>query len=611
MKLWICESPNKTKTIKQILNELGLSDIKVMASVGHIIEIADTGEYNMGIDVKNNFNINYQIMAGKKDVVLKLKEAAKAADIVYLGSDGDREGEVIAWSLKEFLKIPAKKCKRVIYHEITKSAIKKAIDTAGDLNYPMVYSGQARSCADKIIGYRLSNIARSNVGARSVGRCQSAGLKLIVKREEEIQSFNPEIYFDFYLHFTKNKVDFTAKYTGTENEEIKCLKSLDECKEISSECKSNPYSILNVVHKDAKENPKPPFITSTFQQEVSKKLNISVKKAMDCAQKLFEGIEVGKKHQALITYHRTDSAQYSPEFVKELEEFIKDTYGKDYYAPIKSAKKSENAQEGHEGIRVIDLTMTPERLKNYIKDDYLLKVYSIIWKRTVASSMSPAVVANTIYTIQNGKHRFSMTSKELKFDGYRKIYAAYEDDDKPDEQIIKETFRKNEALKNTNLEAVEKSTQPPRRFNESSFIKELDKQGIGRPSTYATILSILLDERRGYSKVEDKYIVPTALGIKLSRFLDERFSDVISIKYTAELEKSLDAIANNKKDKVTFLKGFYNNIVKNIAAVEPAAAENKICAKCGKTMRLLTGKYSKFWGCSGYPNCKYTESLKK
>lgn len=609
--LFILESPNKKSSVSSILKELGFTNFVVMASVGHITRINDSGLYNMGIDPNNNFAIDYVVTPDKKDIVNKLKEQVKIAEKVILMSDPDREGEAIAYHLKEVLKIPESKYIRCTTHEITKGGVEKALNNPRKLDEDLIDAAKSRSCADKIIGYRLSGIARNNVGARSVGRCQSAGLKLIVEREEEIQNFKPEKYYDLYLHFSKNKTDFTAKYIGTDKKQIKSLPSYDACKAIADFCKLNPYSILSIEHKDSLENPKPPFITSTYQQEVSKKLGISVKHAMDCAQKLFEGLEVNGKHVGLITYHRTDDPNLSEDFLPILKEYVEEYFGKEYYAPVKGGKKGENAQEGHEAIRVVDLNMTPDRLAKYLKDDRLLKIYTIIWRRTVACGMKPAVIANTIYTIQNGNHRFSMTSKELKFEGYRAVYNYGSDQEDEDNQLIKETFKENEVLQNTSLEGVEKQTKPPVRFNEASFIKELDKRGIGRPSTYASILGVLLDDKRGYCKVKDKNIIPTELGIRLSHFLDAKFSDVISITYTAELEKELDLIAKHKLNWLTFMRDFYDNLSKNIDKVQPEAKEAKMCPKCGKELKIRKGRYGFFLGCSGYPECNYLESIKK
>lgn len=598
--LFIVESPTKAKHIKEFLP----SNYIVMASQGHVTRLADTGDFNIGIDFKNNFKPIYEITDEKKDIVRKLKEQVKAADLVVLATDLDREGEAISWHLKTELKIPESKYKRVTYHEVTKAAVLKALENPRKIDLDLVAAAISRECADKCIGYRLSRIARTNVGAKSVGRCQSAGLKLITDREKEIQAFDSKTYYDLYLHFSKNSADFKAKYIGTDKEEVKSFESLDAIKPIAADCKAGKYSILNIEHKDAKENPKPPFITTTFQQEVSKRLGLSVKSAMDCAQKLFEG--------GYITYHRTDDAVFDPAFISVLINYVEKTFGKTLVAPVKSAKKDANAQAGHEALRVTDLQNTPAKMKSILNNDLLWKVYTIVWQRTVASAMKPAVIANTIYTIENGEHRFSMTSKELKEEGYRKVYSYGADDDKnEDDQLIKETFERGEELKNTSLEGIEKQTQPPARFTEASFVAELTKKGIGRPSTYATILSTLLDEKRNYCKVENKKIVPTDLGMKLSDFLEKSFSDVINIKYTAELESQLDQIAKGEKDQISFMEDFYGNLENSIKKVAPAESETKTCPKCGKPMKLRKGKYGPFWGCTGYPDCKYLEPLKK
>lgn len=604
--LLLVESPNKIKTFQQILPD----NFIVQASVGHITQIADTGKYNLGIDVDNDFQASYKIMEGKSDIVKKLKEQVKLADIVYVYSDGDREGEAIAYHLVQQLKIPKYKCKRATSHEITKKAVLNAIENPRDLDYDLIAAATTRQKLDKIVGYRLSNIARKNVNARSVGRCQSAGLKIIVDREKEIQSFKSSKYFDLYLKFKKNGTDFKAKYQGTADKQIKNFPSLEACKKVVNDCKNFNYIISDIQTKDVKENPKPPFITSTFQQEVSKKLGIGIKSAMDCAQKLFEGIDVNGKHVSLITYIRTDSPTYAPEFLPTLEAFVKKTYGASYYSPVKFGKSSENSQEGHEGIRVVDLEMTPDQLSQYVHNDLLLKVYSIIYNRTVASAMKPAIIANTIYTISNNNHRFSMTSKELKFDGYRKVYYYNDPDDNSDDTLVKEVFIKDEILKDTSLEALEKETKPPARYDEASFIKELDKKGIGRPSTYASIINTILDKNRNYCIIEDKKIVPTDHGINLSAFLDKCFPSIISIEYTAKLEKDLDLIANGKQDNVEFLKVFYSNLEKAISDVQGADSDtNNVCPLCGASMKYRKGKFGAFLGCSTYPECKGIISL--
>lgn len=603
--LFIVESPNKCSTIKQFLPD----NYIVMASVGHICRINDSGLYNMGIDPTNNFKIDFKVPSEKKEVVDKLKEQVKFASKVILATDEDREGEAISYHLKNFLKIPEEKYERITYTEVTKKAVIQALNHPRKIDMQLVNAALDRSCRDKIVGYRLSGIARNNVNARSVGNCQSPGLGMIVDLEEEIENFVPEKFFELYLHFSKNKVDFKAKYNGTDKEEIKKLKSLDECKTIVADCKKGEYSILSVEKKDSLENPKPPFITSTYQQEVSKKLGIGVKDAMDAAQKLFEGIEINGQHIGLITYHRTDSPVLSEEFVTSAKDYITEWYGKDLFVGQKKVKHEENAQEGHEALRVVDVNMTPERLSKLLTNNRLLKIYEIIWKRSVASLCKPAVFANTLYTIQNGKHRFVMNSKELRDEGYRKIYSYSNEDEK--EEVIKETFNEKEVLQNTQEEAVEKETTPPSRYTEASFLKDLDKRGIGRPSTYATIINTLLDEKRGYVKVVDKKLVPTPLGIALVHFLKQNFPSVVDTSNRAKMEKTLDLIATGKKDYLEDLKDFYNDLEAEIKKVNPSEGEEKICPNCGKPMAIRKGKYGLFYGCTGYPDCKTIEPFKK
>ena len=603
--LFIVESPNKCKTVKQFLPD----NYIVMASVGHICRINDSGLYNMGIDPTDNFKIDFKVPSEKKEVVDKLKEQVKFASKVILATDEDREGEAISYHLKNFLKIPEEKYERITYTEVTKKAVIQALNHPRKIDMQLVNAALDRSCRDKIVGYRLSGIARNNVNARSVGNCQSPGLGMIVDLEEEIENFVPEKFFELYLHFSKNKVDFKAKYNGTDKEEIKKLKSLDECKTIVADCKKGQYSILSVEKKDSLENPKPPFITSTYQQEVSKKLGIGVKDAMDAAQKLFEGIEINGQHIGLITYHRTDSPVLSEEFVNSAKDYITEWYGKDLFVGQKKVKHEENAQEGHEALRVVDVNMTPERLSKLLTNNRLLKIYEIIWKRSVASLCKPAVFANTLYTIQNGKHRFVMNSKELRDEGYRKIYSYSNEDEK--EEVIKETFNEKEVLQNTQEEAVEKETVPPSRYTEASFLRDLDKRGIGRPSTYATIINTLLDEKRGYVKIVDKKLVPTPLGIALVHFLKQNFPSVVDTSNRAKMEKTLDLIATGKKDYLEDLKDFYNDLEAEIKKVNPSEGEEKVCPNCGKPMAIRKGKYGLFYGCTGYPDCKTIEPFKK
>ena len=613
--LLIVESPNKLRTLQSFLP----SNYTVMASVGHISEIKNGGEYfNTGIDPKNKFKTNYVVSQDKRDTVEKLKVQVEKSDKVIIASDPDREGEAIAWSLKKFLKIPNEKYQRVTFHEITKNAVLKALQNPRTIDNDLVLAAQARQKLDKLLGYRLSPIASKQVHAKSVGRCQSAGLKLIVQREEEIQAFNSETYYELYLYFNKNNREFKAKYIGDETKDIKKITSIEDANRIIDEC-NGPFVIDSIETKEKLNYSKPPFITSTFQQEVSSKLGIGVQAAQAYAQKLFEGIDINGQHVALITYIRTDSTDMSEDFKPLLEQYVKDVYGNEYYTKLRDYKKGENVQDGHECIRPVDLSMTPELLSQYIHDDRLLKVYDIIYKRTIATMMKPQKISETSYIIKDvsGGHRFEFISKEELFDGYKKVYNYKEDKD--DDEIVKETFTKNEKINATGLDSQEKHTNPPSRYKEATFIKELESKGIGRPSTFASIVDTLTDIKRGYCTIVDNYIVPTPLGIELSHFLDKTFPDLISITYTSELEKDLDLIANGKLNDVEFLTEFYNKMESLALQVKSATQSTKApveysetkCPECGAKMIIRTNSKNgnKFLGCSRFPKCKCILSI--
>ena len=617
--LIIVESPKKIPTIKDLLKGTAYDGAAIIASVGHILEIGDGGKYcNCGIDPDNNFKAKYQISEEKKKIVQELKEQVGLADMVYLCSDPDREGESIAWSLLTFLDIPDGKYKRATFHEITKKAIINGLNNATDIDYKLVDSADARRKIDKMLGYRLSPIGKKYVNARSIGRCQSAGLKLVVDREKEIQNFIPEEYWELFLHFKKQGQEYKAKYIGTEKEKIDKMSKEqlnDVCKKLPDTFKNN-YIIKDIITKEKLNNTKPPFITSTFQQEVSSKLNISVKNAMSCAQKLFEGININGKHIALITYIRTDSDNMAEDFQKDLKQYIKDNYGNTYLGTLKQSKKKDNEQAGHECLRCVDLSMTPEKLSQIIKDDILIKVYNIIYKRTIASMMKPEKISETTYIIENNNQLFNLISKEQLFDGYKKIYTF----DKEDEDISKIIFEKGEKLQNCILKEVQNFTKPKPRYKEGTFIKELENTGIGRPSTFQTILNTITDESRGYCQIKDNNLIPTELGIKLTEFLDKNFSKLININYTSEMEKDLDKIANGKTDEIIILNNFYNNLEENIKEVQKTVNtnekqyiinENIKCPNCGSVMYLRTSKYGQFYGCSNYPKCKGVVNIEK
>lgn len=607
--LMIVESPNKVKTLRQFLP----SNYTIMASVGHITKIADTGLYNMGIDPNDNFKASYVVSPDKKEIVEQLKKQITGADKVILATDPDREGEAISYFLKKFLKIPDNKYERVTYHEITKRAVTEALAHPRKIDMDEATSAMTRARLDKIVGYRLSSIARKNVDAISVGRCQSAALKVVVEREEEITNFNSKKFYELYLPFIVDSDEYMAKFMGTDKKEQSQLESLDEVNKIISDCKDNKYILRGVSSKERHVVPKPPFTTSTFQQDVSSKLGIGVKQAMSCAQRLFEGIDINGKHVALITYIRTDSTEFAPEFVDSLYDFVKDKYGEKNFHKLREYKKSDTEQDGHEAIRPVDLSMTPEKLSSFISDAQLIKVYSIIYNRTVACAMNDQLIVDTTYNIYNEDYKFVFVNHAIKDKGFKTVYSYDKDED--DEFLPYINLNKGDVVKHSALEYKEKQTTPPSRFTEATLIKQLDKLGIGRPSTYATIVGILFDDKRGYCTVEGKTLQPTEKGITLSHFLDKHFGDIINIAYTAEMEKDLDLIAAGKLNDVDFLKTFYSQLEGEIKAVEPIKSSvektNKVCPECGSPLVIRTGKYSRFIGCSNYPKCHYTESIKK
>ena len=599
----IVESPNKIKTITTLLKDTPYKNAKVLASIGHIIEIEDgTGYFNSGIDVKNEFKPSFKILKDKEKLVKDLKQVVKASDMVFLCTDNDREGEAIAWALKEFLKIPSSKCYRATFHEITKKAVIDALNNPRKIDDDLVHASHARQKLDKLLGYRMSTIARDNVGAKSVGRCQSAGLELIAEREKSIQEFIPEKYGELIAVLTKEGQEFKAKYFDPDNKDKKPSYNtcLEICETIDKSLKKGEYfKVESIERKTIKSNPKSPFITSTFQQEVSNKLGIGVEQAMSYAQKLFEGINVGGQHIALITYIRTDDATFSPEFLETLKTYVKSTYGDKYYSPVKEAKNNENAQAGHEAIRPVDLTMTPSKLKEYINDERLVKVYEIIYRRTIACAMAQSLTSETTYVLSQSGYMFNMVSKELVFDGYQKVYNYKE---KEDDELIKVIFDKGEQVKCKSLDVQEKETTPPSRYKEATFIKELEKTGIGRPSTYATILKTLKDESRGYCTIQNKCLVPTDKGIKLANFLKEKFPDLINVEYTSNMEHDLDKIANGKLDEIEFLNDFLKDM-ENAIKKANLVKDEVSCPKCGAPMKIRKSQYGVFYGCTRYPEC--------
>lgn len=564
------------------------------------MNIKNSGKYfNTGIDPSNGFKMDLEVDADKRKVAEEIKSLAKTVDTIFLMTDPDREGEVIAWSLLELLKLPKTKCKRATTHEITPKAVVAAIENASGLNLNLAYSGITRSQEDKFIGYGLSGLARNFVGAKSIGRCQSIGLKLVADRENEIINFKPEAYYDLYLAFEKNKTKFKAKYVGTDTNPIEHLKTEDDVLVVRSQCNNNAYVVKNIARREKQESPKPPFCTATFQQEAANKLGLKVKDSQACAQKLFEG--------GWATYLRTDDTTMSDEFIPVLKEFIESNYGKKYYTKPRVGKTGETAQAGHECFRVTDPNLTPEKAVSVIKNDLLVKVYKLIWQRTIAAAMPNAVISETTYNIYNNNHKFTLVSNELLSPGYKEVYNYT--DDKEEDGPIKETFTEGENLTNVELVDQKKQTTPRPRYTEASLIKELQKREIGRPSTYATIVETILSTTRGYAELVDKKITPTQKGMQLAAYCDRNLAEIINLDYTKHMEESLDAIAEGTLVWTDVMSDFYNKLVNVIKSVGETGLvsdlPDKKCPNCGADMIVRRSKFGKlFYGCSKFPKCK-------
>jgi DNA topoisomerase-1 len=458
---------------------------------------------------------------------------------------------------------------------------------------------------DKFIGYSLSPLAKKYIGAKSVGRCQSVGLKLVSDREKEINNFIPEMYFNLYLNFTKNDKPFKAKYSGYKEEQIEKLTRQADVDAIINSCSGGTYVIESIKQVKHQESPKPPFCTATFQQEAANRLSLKVKDAMSCAQKLFEGININGEHVGLITYMRTDSTEFAPEFIPELKSYVETTYGKDKYIGPRKSKSKETDQNGHEALRVTDPTITPEKLATYINNDLLLKVYKLIWQRTIASVMPNAIISETIYTTNNKDHKFTFSSKELISAGYKAVYE-FEDGQTFGAEY---TFEVDEVLKNTELESEKCFTRPKPRYTEASLVKELQNREIGRPSTYATIVETILSPTRGYANLEEKHIVPTDRGMQLADYCDRSFPTLINLNYTKEMEESLDKIADGKINWLDFMEIFYKNLTEIVDTTKETGMATdlpeKTCELCGKPMVVRRSRFGKlFYGCSGFPRCR-------
>jgi len=608
--LVIVESPAKAKTIKKYLGK----DFNVEASSGHLVDLPSS---KLGVDIEKNFKPHYVVIKDKKKFLNQLEKAAKGAEKIYLASDPDREGEAIAWHIVDRLKLKDR-AYRVLIHEITEKAILEAIRKPTSLSRDRFEAQQARRILDRLVGYQVSPILWKKVrGGLSAGRVQSVALRLVVEREREIEAFKPEEYWTIEAELKQLPDDALpfvttlAKYDGEKVE----IKNEDQARRIVEALRNEKYKVLSVERKERTRTSPPPFITSTLQQEASRKLRFPVKKTMAIAQRLYEGLELGDEGPTgLITYMRTDSVRVSDHAIAEARDYIMEAYGSDYLPEkpnIFRVKKS--AQDAHEAVRPTSIAKTPDSVKPFLTEDEF-ELYKLIWQRFVSSQMNPAIYDQTTVEVEAGKGIFRATGSVIKFPGFTIIYLEGKEEeeeakDKEEEKRLPD-LSEGEELKLLALEGNQHFTQPPPRFTESSLVKELEEKGIGRPSTYATILSTIQD--RGYVLKEKSRLKPTILGSSVSDLLIEGFPEIMDVQFTAEMEEKLDEVEEGNINWAELLKRFYKEFGKRLKQAEVSMKSLRRegvptdidCDQCGAKMIIKWGKRGEFLSCSRYPECK-------
>ncbi len=619
-KLVIVESPAKARTLNRILGR----SYSVKASLGHV---RDLPKSTLGVDVDDNFTPKYVIPTQKKKIVKELKEAMGKATTIYLATDPDREGEAISWHLIQAANpgTDKKTLHRVVFHEITREAVEEAFKHPGSIDEHMVSAQQTRRILDRLVGYKLSPLLWKKVQrGLSAGRVQSVAVRIVVDREQEIQAFNPEEYWiiEVELAPTKEKTStFRAKVTGTGNRAKFVINNEQKAAEVTADLKQARYSVLSVIAKQSSRNPAPPFITSTMQQEASRKLHFTAKRTMAISQQLYEGLSIGEEGSiGLITYMRTDSTNIAATAMTEVRSYIKEKYGKEFL-PQKArhfGKKTKWAQEAHEAIRPTSIYREPEQLKPFLKPEQL-RLYELIWKRCVASQMSAAIYDNTTIDITaevkaKKPYKLIATSSNLSFPGFIKVYREGSDEEEKEEDKITRlpALQDGDKLDYKNLFSSQQFTKPPVRYTEATLIKALEQKGIGRPSTYAPILSVIQDRDYVYKK-EGKFH-PDELGTVVTKILVEHFPQIVDADFTAKMEQNLDEIAQGKCSESSILTAFYSPFEEllqkaytDIVKIDMTKTSDEICPECGEPMLIKVGRFGKFLACPNYPKCKITK----
>ena len=615
-KLIIVESPAKANTIKKFLG----GSTKVLASMGHI---RDLPKSKLGVDTEKDFEPEYINIRGKGDLIKELKKEAKLAKQVYLATDPDREGEAIAWHLAHILEIPEDSVCRVTFNEITKETVQSSIKKKKKIDMNLTDAQQARRVLDRIVGYKMSPLLWKKVKkGLSAGRVQSVAVKLICDREEEIEKFIPEEYWNItaQLKDKKSKKSFDAKFFGinddsSENSKKLEIHSQEEVDKILSKIKDGEYIVKNITKSEKKKNPAPPFTTSTMQQEASRKLNFTLKKTMSVAQGLYEGVKVPEKGTVgLITYMRTDSTRISDEARAAAKKYIESSYGEKYYEN-RFYKTKQNAQDAHEAIRPTYVELSPEKIKDSLTPDQF-KLYNLIYNRFIASQMATAIYDTTSVDINVSDYIFKANGQTLKFKGFMTLYVEDVDNSKNKEDIVTlpelEVGQKLEAKK---VEPKQSFTEPPARYTEASLVKSLEEKGIGRPSTYSPTITTILERR--YIQKDKKQLVPTELGKIVNKLLTENFKDIINVEFTAKIEEEFDEIAEGKEYWKDVIREFYGPFSTELARVEKELEHVVLvdevsdvpCDKCGRMMVYKFGRYGKFLACPGFPECKNAKPI--
>ena len=612
--LVIVESPAKAKTIGKYLGPT----YQVLASMGHV---RDLPKSKMGVDLETGeFEPQYQPIKGKEETIAQLKDAADHSKKVYLATDPDREGEAISWHLKELLELPDDKTSRVTFNEITKKVVTESIAAPREIDQNLVDAQQARRVLDRIVGYELSPLLWKKIRrGLSAGRVQSVATRLVAEREEEIRAFVPEEYWTLEVTLDRiapNQGSFKTQFYGREKKLE--LKSREQVEEVLAAIQDAPFSVSRIKRQDKNRSPAPPFITSTLQQEASRKLNMSPRRTMSIAQQLYEGVDIeGEGTVGLITYMRTDSLRLSDEAVAAARSFAGARYGQDYLpAAPRQFKAKAGAQDAHEAIRPSNVELTPESIKKDLTSEQF-RLYKLIWSRFLASQMANAVYDSVAVEVEAAGHSFRASSSSLKFSGYTAVYEEGKDEEKEEKESPLPALREGEPLTLKDFDREQHFTQPPAHYTDATLIRAMEEQGIGRPSTYAPTVSTILD--REYVVKEGKYLRITNLGRVVTALMKERFSDIADLKFTANMEQRLDSVEEGKTAWKDVLREFYGDFEQDLENAEkaldgarikvPDEVSEEICPECGRNLVVKSGRFGRFLACPGYPECTFTMPL--